>query len=122
MQNALPVKAVAPGQTITVTTHAPANAAYGGNFTVSASADSGLDVSYTAIGACSNVGAVFTINSGSGTCTVQYDQAGDGTYNPAPQVTEDVTATCLFPDHPTIPARSGDAEYKGLPSPEHHTL
>ena len=43
-------------------------------------------------GACSNTGATFTITSGSGTCTVKYDQAGDANYNAAPQVTETVNA------------------------------
>ena len=34
----------------------------------------------------------FTITAGSGSCTVKYDQAGNNNYNPAPQVTETVTA------------------------------
>ena len=32
------------------------------------------------------------MTSGTGTCTVKYDQAGDANYNAAPQVTETVTA------------------------------
>src|SRR5207249_3879187 len=43
-------------------------------------------------GSCSNTGANFTMTSGTGTCTVKYDQAGNGNYNAAPQVTESVTA------------------------------
>ena len=35
------------------------------------------------------------MTSGTGTCTVQFDQAGDSNYNAAPQVTESVTATKL---------------------------
>ena len=31
------------------------------------------------------------MTSGTGTCTVKYDQAGDANYNAAPQVTETVT-------------------------------
>jgi hypothetical protein len=38
------------------------------------------------------LGAGFTMTSGTGNCLVAYDQAGDGTYNPAPQVTESVAA------------------------------
>jgi hypothetical protein len=32
------------------------------------------------------------MTSGTGTCTVQVDQAGDANYNPAPQLTQNVTA------------------------------
>jgi|GEM_PF-1150853 len=80
------------GQTITVNTHAPANAAYNSNFTVAATSNSGLPVSYNSAGACTNVGATFTMTSGTGTCTVKYDQTGDSNYNAANQVTESVTA------------------------------
>jgi uncharacterized delta-60 repeat protein len=83
---------VKDNQTITVNTHAPANAAYGTSFTVAATSDSGLPVSYSSAGTCTNVGATFTITSGTGTCTVRYDQAGNTAFNAAPQVTETVTA------------------------------
>jgi CSLREA domain-containing protein len=79
-------------QTITVGTHAPANAAFNSSFTVAATSTSGLAVSYGSSGVCTNVGATFTMTSGTGTCTVKYDQAGDGNYNAATQVTESATA------------------------------
>jgi hypothetical protein len=79
-------------QTITVTTHAPASALNGTSFTVAASASSLLPVSYSSSGSCTNIGADFTMTSGTGTCTVMYDQAGDASYNPAPQMTEVVNA------------------------------
>jgi hypothetical protein len=79
-------------QTITVNTHAPANATYNSQFTVAATASSGLAVSYSSSGSCTNVGANFTMTSGTGTCTVMYNQAGDTNYNAATQVTESVTA------------------------------
>ncbi|MEK6337374.1 MAG: choice-of-anchor Q domain-containing protein [Acidobacteriota bacterium] len=79
-------------QTITVNTPAPATAAYGASFTVAATASSGLPVAYSSSGVCTNVGDTFTMTSSTGTCTVKYDQAGDGNYNAAPQVTESVTA------------------------------
>jgi len=82
-------------QTITVTTHAPSSAAFNSSFTVAATASSGLAVTYTSAGSCSNIGATFTMNSGTGTCTVKYDQPGNASFNPAPQVTESVTATKL---------------------------
>ncbi len=78
-------------QTITVTTHAPASAVYNTQFTVAATAPGG-PVSFSSSGACSNSGATFTMTSGSGTCSVKYDQAGDSNYNPAPQVVETVNA------------------------------
>jgi len=80
-------------QIITVGTSAPAGRPYGAGFTVAAMASSGLPVAYGSNGSCSNVGPVFTITSGSGTCTVTYDQAGDGNHEPADRVSETVTAT-----------------------------
>jgi hypothetical protein len=81
-------------QAITVTTHAPSSATYGASFTVAATGGgSGNPVTFSSSGACSNGGPVFTMMSGSGTCTVKYDQAGNGTYTAAPEVTETVSAT-----------------------------
>ena len=82
-------------QTITVTTHAPANAVYNTSFIVTANASSLLGVAITTSGECSGSGtgsALITMTSGTGSCTVKYDQTGDGTYSPAPQVTETTTA------------------------------
>jgi murein DD-endopeptidase MepM/ murein hydrolase activator NlpD/lipopolysaccharide export system protein LptA len=77
-------------QTITVQIGAPTSAVLHTVFTVSANASSGLPVTYSASGACTNNGATFTVNTGTGTCIVHYDQAGSSNYNPAPQVTETV--------------------------------
>ena len=79
-------------QTISVTTHAPANAVYNAQFSVNAVSSSGLPVSYSSAGSCTNNGATFTISDGTGTCTVKYDQSGGTNYAAAPQVTEVVTA------------------------------
>ncbi len=86
------VNAVKANQTITITTNAPVTAANGSNFTVAATASSGLPVAYTATGSCSNSGATFTMTSGAGTCTVHYNQAGNVDYNAAIELTEGVTA------------------------------
>jgi hypothetical protein len=86
------VTAQKAGQTITITKHAPSSAAYNDSFSVTATASSGLGVSFSSAGSCGNTGNVFTITSGSGTCSVKYDQAGNANYNAAPQVTESVTA------------------------------
>jgi probable HAF family extracellular repeat protein len=79
-------------QTISVGTHAPSAATFNTSFTVAATSTSGLAVTYSSSGACTNNGATFTMTSGTGTCTVMYDQAGGGNYNAAAQVTESVTA------------------------------
>jgi hypothetical protein len=79
-------------QTITVNTHAPSSATYNSQFTVAATASSGLSVAYSSSGVCTNSGATFTMTSGTGTCSVRYDQAGNSNYNAATQVTESVTA------------------------------
>ena len=80
-------------QAINVTTHAPASAVYNTQFTVAATGGgSGNPVTFSSSGACTNNGATFTMTSGTGTCTVRYDQAGNTNYNPAPQVTETVNA------------------------------
>jgi len=78
-------------QTITITTPAPGNGVNGSNFTVAATASSGLPVSYSASGACTSIGSDFTITSNTGVCTVIFDQAGDANYNPAPQLSQEVT-------------------------------
>jgi hypothetical protein len=80
-------------QTITFTTNPPASAAYNITFTVVASASSGLPLAFTSSGSCSNSGATYTITSGTGTCSVIANQAGNNDYTAAPQVTKTVSAT-----------------------------
>ena len=80
-------------QTITFTTNAPASAATNSSFTVAATASSGLPVSFSSSGECTNVGANYTMGSGTGTCTVIANQAGDADYTAAVAVTESVTVT-----------------------------
>jgi hypothetical protein len=79
-------------QSITVTTPAPSAAVYNSSFTVVANASSNLPITYTSAGACSNSGAIYTITSGSGACSVKLMQAGNGNYNAAPTVTESTIA------------------------------
>jgi uncharacterized repeat protein (TIGR02543 family) len=70
----------------------------GGPVTLGATATSGLTVTYT-----STTPAVCTINASDadlvsvGTCTINANQSGNATYNPAPQATQsfDVTKTAL---------------------------
>lgn len=79
-------------QTISVTTHAPASATYGSTFSVAATASSGLPVAITTDGGCSISGNTVTMTSGSTDCFVKYNQAGNASYNAAPEVTETVDA------------------------------
>ncbi|HRQ24561.1 MAG TPA: sortase, partial [Anaerolineales bacterium] len=85
------------GQTITVTLNAPPTAVNGSTFDVAATASSGLPVTITTSGSCTggdtDGDATITMTSGTGTCSIFYDQAGDANYTPAPQVQEDVIAT-----------------------------
>lgn len=95
------VLAVQASQTITGLAANPANPGYspGGTFTVSATATSGLQVTFSTstpsvcqVGASSGTApstATVTMLS-NGTCTIAADQAGDTNYAPAPQVTLDV--------------------------------
>lgn len=87
-------------QTITVNTNAPTSATYNSIFTVAATSDSGLPVAITTSGVCSVVSggsgsAEIKMTSGTGTCTVNYNQSGNEYYLPATQVSEQITATKL---------------------------
>jgi hypothetical protein len=80
-------------QAIAVTQHAPSTAVYSTSFTVAATGGgSGLPVTVGVSGVCSAGGTTVTMTSGTGTCTVAFNEAGNANYNPAPQVTETTTA------------------------------
>ena len=80
-------------QAITVTQPAPATAVYDTSFTVAATGGaSGQPVTVGVSGVCSIGGTTVTMTSGTGTCTVAFNQAGSANYNPAPQVTGTTTA------------------------------
>ena len=87
-------------QSITITTHAPGNAAYGASFGVAATATSGLAVAITTSGSCGGSGtssATITMSSGTGTCVVHYNQPGNTNYTAASEATDSATATQLTP-------------------------
>ena len=82
-------------QTISFTSSAPGAAVYGGpGYTVSASASSGLPVTFSAAassaGVCTVSGSTVAI-VGAGTCTVSANQGGNGSYLAAPQVQQSFT-------------------------------
>ena len=81
-------------QSITITTPAPASAAFNSQFTVSATASSGLPVIYSSgnTDVCINDGAIFTLVAPTGSCIVQYDQPGASGISAAPQLTSDTIA------------------------------
>ena len=91
VQQSFAVAAVPPStQTIVFTSSPPSGAVVGGpDYTVSASASSGLPVTFsidgTSAGVCTISGSVVT-SVGAGTCVIDADQAGDGSYLAAPQV------------------------------------
>ena len=89
------VAATPASQTITFTTNPPASAPYNSQFTVAASATSGLAVTFTSSGACTNSGATYTVASGAGVCSVIANQAGNADYAAAQQVTQTVNAAVL---------------------------
>jgi uncharacterized protein (DUF2345 family) len=91
-----PAKTVAlalVSQAITFTTNPPASAAYKSTFTVAATGGaSGNAVTFTSAGACSNLGATYTMTDSTGTCSVIVNQAGNSNYA-AVQVTKTVNPT-----------------------------
>jgi hypothetical protein len=102
-------------QTITFTTPPPVSAKNGSNFTVAATGGaSGNPVTFTSAGSCSNSGATYTMTSGTGTCSVIANQAGNNNYTAAPQLTATVSAgvvaqTITFTTPAPATAKSGDS-------------
>lgn len=83
-------------QTITLTT--PPSAVYGSSFSVQATGGaSGNPVTFTNGGGCTNVGAYYTMTSGTTACSVIANQKGNANYLQAPQVTNSVNATLAAP-------------------------
>jgi hypothetical protein len=83
---------VTQAQTITFTTGAPSVAVFGNSFTVAAIASSGLPITYSSSGSCTNSGATYSMTSGAGVCTVIASQTGNSSYSAA-QSTQTVVAS-----------------------------
>ena len=82
-------------QVITLTSSSPTNAAVGGTYTPTATATSGLAVSFTVdasstSGACTIAGGVVSFVA-VGTCIVDADQSGNTTYGPATTVQQTIS-------------------------------
>ncbi|SFH02915.1 Putative Ig domain-containing protein [Ensifer sp. OV372] len=104
--------AVTPRTIQTITFANPGAQSFGTTPTLTASADSGLTVSFT-----SSTTAVCTISPAGllsfvsiGTCTINADQPGDGTYLPATQVSRSFVVNAIAPGAPTgVVATAGNA-------------
>jgi len=107
-------------QTISFTTTAPSTATVGGTaYAVAATASSGLSVAFaidaSASSVCSLSGGNVTFQS-VGTCVVNANQAGNASYNPAPQVQQTFTVgqgsqTISFTSTAPAAAMVGGASY-----------
>ena len=82
-------------QAITFFSSPPSNPTYGGSYSVSASADSGLPVTLSidpssATGACSLSGSAVSF-TGTGSCVIDANQPGNNDYQAAPQAQQTLT-------------------------------
>ena len=79
-------------QTITFPNPGPLTYSPSGTFALTATASSGLSVTYTSTtpSVCTVSGPTGTMLA-AGTCTINADQAGNATYNAAPTVTDNIT-------------------------------
>jgi len=89
----------------------PASGTYGGSTTLSASATSGLPVTFTSAtpGICTvsgTNGTTINYDGGAGTCTINANQAGDASYRAAPQVSVNVTVSKANQTITSFPAPS----------------
>ena len=99
-------------QTITFTEKAPAIAPYSSSFTVAATSNSGLPVSFTSSGECTNVAATFTMGSSPGKCSVIANQSGNANYLAAANVTETTTTTAKVAPVVTFTGAPATAPYQ----------
>jgi hypothetical protein len=90
------VKAV---QAITVTSAQPTSAAVGDTYNLVALSDSGLTVSYSVDATTTNSACSLTSSTVSfdhaGSCVIDFDQAGDGTYAAAPRVQQTIAVSTI---------------------------
>ncbi len=94
---------VTPKANQTITFGNPGTQTFGTTPTLSATASSGLTVAFSSAttGVCTVSGTTLTFVT-AGTCTINADQAGNGTYFAAPQVPQSFTVNPVVPGAPTI--------------------
>jgi alpha-tubulin suppressor-like RCC1 family protein len=97
----------------TITFANPGSQSFGTSPTLGATASSGLAVSFGSVtaGVCTvTSGGVLTFVT-TGTCTINANQAGNATFDPAPQVQQSFAVNAVVPGAPTIgTATAGDAQ------------
>jgi hypothetical protein len=93
---------VTPKAAQTITFNNPGSQNFGTTPTLSATASSGLSVAFTSAttSVCTVSGNTLTFLT-TGNCTINADQAGDGTYNAATQVQRTFTVAAVVPGAPT---------------------
>lgn len=80
-------------QTISLNTALPSTVAYGDTFVVDASGGASSNaLDFSSSGGCANSGATFTLTSGTASCSVIINQAGDAWYDAATEVSYTVSA------------------------------
>ncbi|HEY1646661.1 MAG TPA: Ig-like domain repeat protein [Terracidiphilus sp.] len=97
---------VTPQASQTITFNNPGTQNFGTTPTLTATASSGLTVTFssTTTGVCAvTSGGALTFAS-TGTCTINANQAGNGTYSAAAQVSQSFTIAAVVPGAPTIGA------------------
>jgi uncharacterized protein (DUF1800 family)/sugar lactone lactonase YvrE len=99
-------------QTITFTAKAPATASYNSSFTVAATANSGLPVSFSSSGQCTNVAGTFTMGNSAGKCNVIANQSGNANYQAAATVTETTATTTKVAQAVTFIGAPATASYQ----------
>lgn len=104
---------ITPAATQTITFINPGTQTFGTTPTFTATSDSGLTPTFTSstTGVCTitGLGAVTFVTAG--TCTINADQAGNGSYLAATQVTRSFTVNAIVPGAPTIgTATAGNTE------------
>ena len=89
-------------QTIGAVTFNPGSLVVGGSTAVSASAGSGLGVSFSSLSeSVCTVNGSTVIGVSAGTCSIAANQAGNGNFNAAPQTATDLTVSNTVPGAPT---------------------
>jgi hypothetical protein len=105
-QNVNVVAAPAANQTISFTSNAPSNPAVGATYTPTATATSGLPVTFSIASGSSSIcsigGANLVTFNATGSCVIQADQSGNGSFNAAPRVTQSATVVAAAPANQTI--------------------
>lgn len=104
---------ITPAATQTITFNNPGAQNFGASVTLTATSDSGLTPTFTSStsGVCTITSAGALTSLAAGTCTINADQAGNGSYLRANQVSQSFSIGAVAPGAPTAPnAVRGDRQ------------